>query len=165
MKAEEFNRNHYQTPIDIVRAVEIKLGMSFTVDIAADPMNKKANRFVTQEHDAFSFNWRLEFGEKAVIWMNPPYKDKTHPILDWTSKAIIESRSGLFVVGCLPADPSTVWFRKNVMNIAPLVLVPTSRINFNRPDGTPTDRNDRPSILPVWCPFSTGTTTFVELEV
>ena len=85
------------------------------------------------------------------FWMNPPY---SKPNLDlFTKKAYEESQKGCTVVGLLPCDCSTGWFKKYVMKAHEIRFL-SRRVQFIDPDTGKRGKNGPTfgSIIVVWKP-------------
>ena len=95
----------------------------FTLDAAANKLNKKCDQFITQEQNSLNMNWS-KLSNK--VWCNPPYSNP----LPFVKKAIEQAQKGVEVVMLLNADNSTQWFKLCVENASEFVFVINKRIPF-----------------------------------
>lgn len=155
------NRNHYRTPKAVVDAIERFLNLSVGLDACASPENAVCSRYFTEADNALEQVWHCSAGE--FVFFNPPYSK----IMPWVSKAVEQSiRSRCVIVGVLPDDRSTVWYRSMVQGMATLELIPFRRISFLHPEtGQPVRGNPKGTVIPVWTPWRTGRTETVTLHV
>lgn len=81
----------------------------FTLDVCAEPHNKKCDNFLSKEDDALSVDW-----DKLSLccWMNPPYG---RTIGKWMQKAYEESLKGVTVVCLVPSRTDTKWWHDFAM--------------------------------------------------
>lgn len=74
----------------------------FELDVCADLLTAKCDRYYTKEDDAFTKPW------KGRCWMNPPYG---RAIGRWVQKAYDESeKDGCMAVCLVPARTDTRWW-------------------------------------------------------
>lgn len=84
----------------------------FDIDVCAHAENAKVQRYWSIEDDGLAQDW-----SGLRCWMNPPYSKKNDSgrpngcIDKWLAKAVDAAKHGAVVVGLLPNDPSTEWFR------------------------------------------------------
>jgi phage N-6-adenine-methyltransferase len=74
---------------------------NFDLDVCADEVNAKCNRFFTKEQDGLAQSWQ------GIVWMNPPYGRE---IGRWMSKAVESWKAGATVVCLVPARTDTAWW-------------------------------------------------------
>jgi len=120
----------HSTPPDFYD--DLALEFNFTLDVAANAINRKCLRYYDKEQNAIAQDW-LKDARGGDAWDNPPYGDPEHPckkkctkkkcverghhvdhyipgIGDFVKKAWQESRRGLTVVNLLPARTDTAWW-------------------------------------------------------
>lgn len=73
----------------------------FDLDVCADKLNAKCDRFFTKEDDGLAQTWQ------GVVWMNPPYGRE---IGKWMFKAVESWKAGATVVCLVPARTDTAWW-------------------------------------------------------
>ncbi len=131
------SKDEWVTPDRLFHAVNS--AFIFSLDVCATTENKKCTRFFAKKDDGLSQSWGL-----ARCWMNPPYSD----IATWIAKATEEARSGAFVVGLLPSDPSTRWFAAAWDSASEVVFL-APRVPFYMPGRTSTSPSFA-SVMFVW---------------
>lgn len=92
----------------------------FDLDVCADDLNHKCERYYTKETDGLSQEWN------GMCWMNPPYG---RTIGQWVKKAYESARGGVVVVCLLPARTDTKWWRDYVMKASELRFI-SGRVKF-----------------------------------
>lgn len=85
---------------------------NFNFDLAADFKNTKCDAFFDEQMDGLSQPWP----HGGVCWLNPPYGDKKHKLVDWIKKAFEESKQGATIVMLIPARTNTKWWHEYCMN-------------------------------------------------
>ena len=135
------SRQNYETPRDLISAIEIRFGERFEWDLAATPGTQKAPRFIappgTRDHagpvDAFS---DLAFvNVRGLCWLNPPFD----ALPKWSALAARVACRERRVVFLAPAAVSTNWFAENVWPHA-RVLAIRPRVKFvGESNGFPKD--------------------------
>jgi len=107
----------------------------FQLDAFAEPNNALCDNFYTKEQDGSVQPWA------DVTFGNPEFEDMTTPLFHAVRQAEVGVRSCIIgPVGC-----SQTWYHE--LAIRGTVYVPDIRINFDLPDGTPTNRADRDTIV------------------
>lgn len=104
----------------------------FAIDVACTEKNKKCERFITKEMDAFRVDWvRVSggMGPGWAAWCNPPYSD-----LDRWVQLCVDRASKMTVVMLVPADPSTGWWKRARMAGAEIRFV-EDRLAFEDRNG------------------------------
>ena len=160
----EEDRDKRQTPKSVFNRIQEIVNIPIIHDLAAEDHTAKCGSYWTIEDDSFSKSWIGEAGEivettKALnfaFWLNPPYSDPE----PWLKKAVEEAKNGLFIVGLLPDDRSTGWYKKYIEDAAQFVYIPDKRISFEDKDNNPQRGNPKGSIFPVWTPFSFQKTSY-----
>ena len=132
------------TPWPVYRAICEHLGLEPEIDVCAGHGTAKAPQYWTEADDALGKRW-----PPAVCWMNPPY---SRPGV-WCKKAARESRDGSIVIGLLPDDRSTAWYRQWVYPYASAIYITDRRISFLDSNGRPQGGNPKGSIVPIWTPW------------
>lgn len=116
------SKQDYETPWDVVRAIEAGLSESFLWDLAASETNKKAPRCFTEADNSLVQDWHKIPG---LLWLNPPFAD----LGTWAEKCAAEAALGTRIVMLSPASVSTEWYAKHVHGVA-RVLFLRPRITF-----------------------------------
>lgn len=111
-----------ETPWKFFWAVQEKLGIKFSVDVTADPLNSKCPLYITEKENAFAYRWRTYNG---ICWCNPPYDD----IARWTTKAEMEAYNGANIVMLIPASVGSNWFYDHCWLIQRTIII-NGRIQF-----------------------------------
>lgn len=142
-KPEWWSSDHWSTPIDIVRELEIEFG-KFDLDPCCRPETAKAPKFYTPEEDGLSKPW---FGN---VFLNPPYS-KPAP---WLQKAIkeISALNCDVVVALLPVRTDTRWFHEHVKSVAQVRFI-RGRIKWIGWQGTPIPNPKDPSMFAIYRNF------------
>jgi phage N-6-adenine-methyltransferase len=124
----------FSTPANFMRAITRRPDIrEFTIDLAADPLNAKAHRWLGPggEHpDALSFrSWAPLILRDPVPqrwgWLNPPFA-KIGP---WAERCAATRDEGGRVAFLVPAAVGSNWFRDHVDGKA-LVLFLNGRLHF-----------------------------------
>jgi DNA (cytosine-5)-methyltransferase 1 len=92
------------------------------LDVCASELNKKCERFITEQQDTLTTDW----GENNLCWLNPPYSG-VQPFL---SKAVREAENGNYTVALLKNDCSTKWFHFAAKNAIAVAYIMLGRIGF-----------------------------------
>ena len=95
-------RQDWETPTGLFDSVDSEF--HFTLDVAASDINKKVERFISQDQDAMTVPWGTN-----ICWLNPPY-GKGYRLSEWVEKAYDESLTGATTVMLIPARTNTNWF-------------------------------------------------------
>ncbi len=160
-------KSDWRTPTPLYNALDEEFG--FTVDVAANAasclvyVRNKPQWFGpdSAHTDGLAAAWA-----PMTCFMNPPYQRgnkalgiPSEPIEPWIEKAWQESREGATVVGVLPFNPQTGWFRHYVYGeesepqAAAEVRILPHRVTFNRPNGEPADNAPGNTCVVVWRPM------------
>jgi hypothetical protein len=107
----------------------------FKLDAYADESNALAPRHINREQDGNKTDWA------DVTYFNPEFDDMTAPL----EQAIRMAERGIRSVGLGPVGCSQAWYHE--LAIRGTIYVPDRRINFDLPDGAPTDGADRDTIV------------------
>ena len=91
--------DNWATPQDFFD--ELNAAFHFDLDVCADEINHKCDKYYTKEQDGLSMPW------KGIVWCNPPYGRE---IGQWVRKALFASVGGATVVMLIPARTDTRWF-------------------------------------------------------
>ncbi len=97
--------DNWSTPQEFFNKVNDIHG-PFTLDVCADALNAKCERFFTKEDNGLEQKW------EGVCWMNPPYGRE---IINWMEKAYLSWRDGATVVCLVPARTDTNWWHYYAM--------------------------------------------------
>lgn len=147
MTGAAFNRGNsrqdYETPWELIRAVEARFG-AFDWDLAATPGSQKAPRFIappgTTDFDGPVDAFRTEstIDVSGLCWLNPPFD----ALPKWSALAARVSCPGRHkrrVVFLAPAAVSTNWFAENVWPHASVLAI-RPRVKFvGESNGFPKD--------------------------
>lgn len=139
----EHERDRRGTPTEIFSCIRAFLRIDFDLDVCADEFNFKVSPFIEKESDSLTMRWNDR------NWMNPPYSDPT----PWCKKATVEAALGNVVVGLLPDDRSTGWYKEWVYPKASAIYTTSRRIPFLDEHGVPQNGNPKGSIVVVWTPW------------
>lgn len=101
MQQSQNERQDYETPPDLFKALEAEFG-PLDLDSCAVPSTAKLPRYWTPEDDALVQDW-----SGLRVWMNPPYG---RGIGKWVEKA----RTAALAVCLLPARTDTRWWQDNI---------------------------------------------------
>ena len=99
----ESTKQEWTTPDELFNP--LCLEFNFTLDAAADENNARAKSFFSSKDDGLQQDWG-----KNVVWLNPPYGEKTKKLSDWIKKSFLSSCNGATVVMLIPARTNTNWF-------------------------------------------------------
>jgi phage N-6-adenine-methyltransferase len=135
MSEQEFDRNAYRTPQSVFSFLWAHYYIEPDFDLAATGFNKVAgrNNYFTKYDNALTKSWAGL--RKTYLWLNPPYKDKEYPLKDWIRKCREEADLGANIIVLVPlATISNLYY---VDNAADHICV-LGRVNFLKPDGSPT---------------------------
>jgi len=129
------SKQDYETPWELVRAVEGLLGQTFDVDLAARADNAKAPRFITPEENTFTVNWSTAFAG-CLAWLNPEFGD----IAPYAERCSLHGGvNDLQIVMLTPASIGSNWYAEHVHEKASIVGL-RPRITFvGAPDPYPKD--------------------------
>lgn len=117
-----------QTDPLLIKAVKRRWGR-IDVDLAASDENAQAYSYITEEDDAFSYDWGERDFAKKVMWLNPPFS-KIEP---WakkcaaTSLALLKNKSKIIML--TPASVSSNWFANHVWGRAKVIAL-QGRLTF-----------------------------------
>lgn len=137
-------KDNWRTPPELFRAVEKRLGIKFTTDLAADATNHLCEHWIGEEEDALKTPWpRYEWS-----WCNPPYSRTKEFIV----RAIEQWRPSALLV---PAATDTRWWAE-AFGAADVTLLLTGRVPFHSPEtGKPVNGNTTGSTIFVFGSFFT----------
>ena len=142
------SKQDYSTPMDFIAVVKKRLHIKrFTVDLAADRMNRKADRFLSEQDDALSLvgGWHLLTG-RGWGWLNPPFAN----IDPWAAGCAETSQDGGSVAFLVPASVGANWYRDHLHHKA-LVLGLCGRLAFI--EGQPKELYPKDCILALFSPL------------
>lgn len=151
-------RDKRGTPPGLTEFLGNVFGLEFVVDVCAEPLTNQGSRsYWTEEDDALNqdwaktYRWHSPYAIKLpAFWMNPPYSNPSA----WCEKAVREARKGAVIVGLLPDDRSTQWYRDFVKEAAAEAYVTDIRLPFLDQHGIPQYGNPKGSIIPIWTPWA-----------
>ena len=145
------------TPRPLVTKIEEVIGSEFTLDPCANNrIAARAPRFYCPPYtdgddcgcdgdgvDGLALSWSGGGDwSGGSVFMNPPYS--RGQLEKWCRKAVEESKREM-IVGLVPLDPTTVWW-KNYVYQADVVLLPDRRLRFV---GAPR-ADTKPHAIPIW---------------
>lgn len=113
----------WETPAPLFQKLDAEF--HFTLDVCAEPHNKKCRRFFSPKQNGLRRSWA---GETA--WCNPPYG---RGVRRWLAKAVAESEQGATTVMLLPVRTDTEAFQKYAMHHAQELRFIKGRVPFVRP--------------------------------
>lgn len=117
-------------------AILVEVFGKFRLDAAASRKDTLCKWFFTKNDNGLLQPWRNR------TFCNPPFAETKH----WVQKAYFEmTERKIESVLILPVGCSQQWYHS--FATAGVVYIPSRRINFDLPDGTPTDRADRDTII------------------
>jgi DNA N-6-adenine-methyltransferase (Dam) len=90
----------------------------------------KAEKTFTIRENGLLQSWR-GYGQ---VFGNPPWSGARRAIVPWLRKFFTEADGGVFI--CV-ARTSCDWFQRIVLPNAELILFPSTKTRFIRPDGSP----------------------------
>lgn len=97
-------RQDWATPQELFDTVNAEF--NFTLDAAASDDNTKVkSNYFTADDNALVQDWG-----NNVVWLNPPYGNKTGSLQEWVKKSHDASIKGATVVMLIPARTNTNWF-------------------------------------------------------
>ena len=132
------NRQNWRTPHWLFNAVQVRFGLAFNVDAAADRDNRLCDRFYSRANP-FVENYKPLEGD--VIWCNPPFNKKKEFLQCFIEKVKAPS------VVLLPSDTGASWFHYGLKNASQVVLM-EGRVSFIDPvSDKPIPGNPAPSVL------------------
>lgn len=122
----------------------------YVCDIAASDYNHLCNEYVTEQQNAFIFDFSIFEGNS--VWCNPPYSD----INPWVDLAIKNrNQFGVGTTLLVPADTSVKWFEKALNSCDKVYFIVGGRISFIRADNQQAvSGNTKGSVLFHWEPIT-----------
>lgn len=120
----------------------------YSLDIAASDYNHLVENYITEEDNAFAYDFSDEWGK--MVWCNPPYSD----ITPWVDLAITnQTEHGVGTTLLVPADTSVGWFKKAQESCDRIIFIIGGRVSFIRADTQePVQGNTKGSVLLEWLP-------------
>lgn len=135
------NRDDWATPPELYNKLNKLFG--FTVDVCANPINHKADRWFGQQEDNVFVDGLTQDWRGEVCFMNPPYS----AVDEWLAKAVKEC-SDATIVSLVYARTDTKWFHSSGRKAQEIVCL-KGRVKFVGADsGAPA-----PSILLIHRPY------------
>lgn len=115
----KYSKDNYETPDYFFKLLDNEF--HFTIDVCADGINRKLNRWIDEEIDGLGVNWKGH-----TCWCNPPFKELKH----WARKCSEEGqKENTTVVMICPARTDTRYWHKYIMKAYEIRLC-KGRINF-----------------------------------
>jgi phage N-6-adenine-methyltransferase len=118
------SKQDYETPWNLITAIEHKFKTTFGIDLAATEENKKAPFCITEEQDSIKTDWLLY--RDRLAWLNPPFKR----IGPWAEKCAAAARHGMRIVMLTPASVDSLWWSNWVHNQAHVFFL-QPRVHFD----------------------------------
>ena len=134
----EEERDRRGTPVEIFDCISRHFNVFFDLDACADSGNNKLANYYTIDDDALT----VQFWNGTYCWMNPPYSAP----YDWCKKAAEQAQLGRIVVGLLPDDRSTKWYKEQCYPKASAIYTTSRRIPFLDENGVPQNGNPKGGI-------------------
>jgi len=123
---KETSSDDWETPPEVVKALESFLDVEFTLDACGTEKNKKAPKVFTKETNGLLQSWKEE-----LVFVNPPYSH----VKEWSMKcsfehdeAVLHNRRCLIAL-LIPARTETKYFHDYCYH-AQYFLLCKGRINF-----------------------------------
>lgn len=115
----------YETPGELIHAIGVAFGATFSVDLAASARNRKITRYLgpgsEYGEDSLAADWSKFSGD---AWLNPPFAH----IEPWAEKCATTVRSGrIFLL--VPASVGSNWYAAHVHGRAHVVAI-SPRVTF-----------------------------------
>jgi len=130
--ANNSGNNEWYTPAEFIEAARSVMGIIDLDPASSDQANEtvKAVRYYTKETDGLLQEWA------GNVWMNPPFAGEL--IGRFADKLVDSVQIGKVQQGIVLVNNATetTWFGK-IIGVASAIVFPSSRVKFNRPDGTP----------------------------
>jgi DNA (cytosine-5)-methyltransferase 1 len=108
------SKQDYQTPPELLMAVQMRLCAPLVWDLAATRDNAVTGRFYSLEDgdDALQCPWAKDVydvcgGHEGWAWLNPPFAD----IEPWAKKCTEQAAKGLNIAMLIPASVGANWWR------------------------------------------------------
>lgn len=112
----ESTRQDWTTPDELF--IEMDNRFHFTLDAAASAENTKVTKFFCEKDNSLQKSWKDE-----IVWLNPPYGNKSGSLKDWVKKSYLESKNGATVVMLIPARTNTSWFHDICLKYGEVIFV------------------------------------------
>ena len=108
---------NWETPDDFF--AELDREFHFTIDLAADAVNAKCQKYYTEEIDALSQKW------EGICWLNPPYNRQMG---EWMRKAYESAQTGATVICLIQGRSSdTKWWHDYVLQSSEIRYIHKSK--------------------------------------
>lgn len=133
-KGDPASMQDRRTPRWLFELLDKRFG-PFVLDAFAQPHNALCPRFLTRTEDGCIHPW------EDITFANPEFEDMVRPL----AHAVAEAERGVRSIIVSPVGCSQEWYHQ--LAIRGTIYVPDRRINFDLPDGTPTHRADRDTIV------------------
>jgi hypothetical protein len=121
--------SEWRTPATILDPI----GLVYGLDPCA-PANGyyavRARKVFTIADNGLVQSWRGH----GLVFSNPPWSDARGAVVPWLRKFFVEADDGIFV--CV-ARTSCDWWHQLVLPRSELILFPTGKTRFIKPDGSP----------------------------
>ena len=138
-------KDEWQTPKELFNKLNDEF--NFDVDVACNDKNCLCDCGLTDSLNVLDWAMLPDY-PNMIFWMNPPYSKPN--LLLFSKKAYEESQKGCIVVGLLPLDCSTKWFKEYVMKSDEIRYL-GKRVRFIDPNtGKPKGSPAFASVIVVW---------------
>ncbi len=128
----ESKNQAWETPPELVKWIENKFDVKFTLDAAGSWENRKAPMVITKEMNALVHEWTLIDVEENNVWLNPPFGHGGKLQRQFIEKAVSEVAIGNAesVYALIPARTDTKLFHDLVLPYASAVFFLKGRCKF-----------------------------------
>lgn len=128
----ESKNQAWETPPELVKWIENKFDVKFTLDAAGSWENRKAPMVITKEMNALVHEWMLIDVEENNVWLNPPFGHGGKLQRQFIEKAVSEVAIGnaASVYALIPARTDTKLFHDLVLPYASAVFFLKGRCKF-----------------------------------
>jgi len=140
----------WETPPKLVKWIENKFNVRFTLDAAGTEANKKAHYVITESMNALKLDWDTGLVED-VVWLNPPFGHGGKLQKQFIEKAIceVDKNNCSSVYALIPARTDTKLFHDWILPRASAVFFLKGRVKFGY-EGNYTTCAAFPSMLVVF---------------
>ena len=128
-----------QTPVWLVKSLQIFLSITFELDVCAQQSTAKAPFYFSLEDPEKLHSSSTRIGSDGLLcdwkshnWCNPPFSN----IEPWMAKAVVEAEQGKQTYLIYPDNTETAYSRFAWQHADTIIRMPF-RLGFIRPDGSP----------------------------
>jgi len=129
----ESKNQAWETPPELIKWIENKFDVKFTLDAAGSLENKKARFVITKDMNALEHDWMTGHGDGTDhVWLNPPFGHGGKLQRQFIEKAVSETAIGncASVYALIPARTDTKLFHDLVLTHASAVFFLKGRVKF-----------------------------------